>query len=172
MIDDQVTAALNHQINKEIYSAYLYVAMVAYFEARSLGGFSSWMQVQVREELSHAEKMFRYLVERGGALRLDAIDAPPSQWVSPLSVFESALHHETVVTKSINDLMDVALAARDHATAQFLQWFVGEQVEEEASFDAVVQQLRLAGDNGAAIMMLDRELATRVFTPPAAGPGA
>ena len=169
MIDEKVRTALCLQINKELYSAYFYVAMVAYFEGKNLKGFSNWMQVQVKEEMTHADKMLRYLLDRGGKPHFDAIDQPPSEWVSPLALFESALHHETVVTKSINDLLDVALAARDHATAQFLQWFVSEQVEEEASFGAVVEQLRMAGDNGAAIMMIDRELATRVFTPPAAG---
>lgn len=171
MIDERVSSALSSQINKELYSAYLYVAMTAYFESRSLRGFSSWMQVQVKEEMTHAEKLLRFVLERGGHAHFDAIGQPPAEWATPLALFEAALQHERVVTQSINELVDVAVAARDHATTHFLQWFVDEQVEEEANFDAVVQQLRLAGDHGAALMLLDRELGARVFTPPAPAAG-
>jgi len=168
MIDERVCSALNRQLGAEIYSAYMYVAMASYFERKNLKGFANWMRVQVQEELAHAEKFHKYIVERGGRPVFGSIDSPPAQWASVLALFEAAYEHETKVTRSINELVDTALAARDHATDQFLQWFVAEQVEEESSFDEVIQQLRLADNNGAALLMMDRELATRVFTPPGA----
>jgi ferritin len=170
MIDEKVSAALNKQLRSELYSGYLYAAMYSYFESRNLKGFANWMGVQVQEELAHAQKLIEYMLERGGKPEFGSIDAPPTEWESPLAVYEAAYEHERGVTQSINDLVDVALAVRDHATATMLQWYVTEQVEEEASFDQIVQQLGLAGDNGAALLMMDRELAARVFTPPGAVP--
>ena len=166
MIDEAVCSALNRQLRAELYSAYMYVAMASYFEQKNLKGFANWMRVQIQEELSHAEKFHRYIVDRGGQPVFASIDAPPAQWASALGLFEAAYEHETKVTRSINELVDTALSARDHATEQFLQWFVAEQVEEESSFDEVIQQLRLADNNGAALLMMDREMAGRVFTPP------
>jgi len=170
MIDDKVCAALNAQLRSELYSGYLYAAMYSYFESRNLKGFANWMGIQVQEELAHAQKLIEYILERGGQPEFRSIDAPPSEWESPLDVYEAAYEHERVVTQSINDLVDVAMAARDHATATMLQWYVTEQVEEEATFDQIVQQLGLASDNGAALLMIDRELAGRVYTPPGAVP--
>jgi ferritin len=166
MIDDKVRAALNGQYNAELYSAYLYMAMASYFESKNLKGFAKWMRIQVQEEAAHAQKFHDYILERGGRAAFGAIEAPKADWDSVLAVFEFAYSHEVVVTRSINNLVDVATEAHDHATYNFLQWFVAEQVEEEASFDGIVQQLRLAGNNGAALLMLDRELATRTFVPP------
>ncbi len=173
MIDDKVCAAITAQINAELYSAYLYLAMSSWFDARNLKGFAGWMRVQIQEELAHAQKLHEYVLERGGKPDFSRVEAPPARWDSALAVFESAYEHEQGVTRAINELVDVGVSAKDHATVNFLQWFVGEQVEEEASFDASIQQLRLAGDNGAALLMLDREMAARVFalTPGAGGKG-
>jgi ferritin len=165
MIDHKVCAALNAQINAEIYSAYLYLAMSSWFDARNLKGLAGWMNVQIQEELFHAQKQHQYVLERGGKPEFGRVEAPPAQWDTPLAVFECAYEHEQSVTRAINDLVELGASAKDHATVNFLQWFVGEQVEEEASFDAIVQQLRLAGDNGAALLMLDREMAARAFVP-------
>jgi ferritin len=124
------------------------------------------MHIQVQEEFAHAQKLIEYILERGGKPEFGSVDAPDSEWESPLGVYEAAYEHEKAVTRSINGLVDIAVAAKDHATATMLQWYVTEQVEEEANFDQIVQQLRLASDNGAALLMIDRELGARVFTPP------
>ena len=167
MLDVKMEKALNDQIVAEMYSAYLYLSMAAYLDAEGLGGFATWMRAQFQEEQSHALKMFDYVGERGGRVRLGAIDAPPSDWDSPLEVFEQTLSHEQMVTGLINELVDLALDLSDHATDNFLRWFVTEQVEEEDSADSIRQQLKLIGDNGQGLLMLDRELGTRVYTPPA-----
>lgn len=167
MISEKIQEAFNKQINAELYSSYLYLSMSAYFETISLGGFANWMRCQAQEELLHAMKFFTFVSERGGKVLLTPIDGPPTRWDSPLHAFQDAYSHEQKVTALINGLVDVALQERDHASAAFLQWFVTEQVEEEASADKVVQQLKLAGDAGGGLFMIDRELATRVFTMPA-----
>jgi len=169
MIDPKMEKALNKQIVAEFYSAYLYLSMAAYFDAQGLAGFAQWMRSQFQEEQAHAFKMFNYVAERGGRVKLGEIDAPPSDWSSPLEVFEETLKHEQKVTGLINELVDLALDLSDHATDNFLRWFVTEQVEEEDSVDKVLSQLKLVGDNGQGLMMLDRELGARVFTPPADG---
>jgi len=167
MIHAKMEKALNGQINEEVFSAYLYMSMAAYLESINLKGAAQWMTVQVREELSHAEKIYRYLVERGGRVVLDAVKKPKIEWDSPLQVFEEALAHEQHITGCFNDLADLALQLGDHATGNTLQWFVNEQVEEESSADDVIQQLKLAGDFGGGLFMIDRELGRRTFTPPA-----
>ena len=167
MLDAKMEKALNDQIVAEMYSAYLYLSMAAYLDGEGLGGFAQWMRAQFQEEQSHALKMFNYVGERGGRVRLGAIDAPPSDWNSPLEVFEQTLAHEQMVTGLINKLVDLALEISDHATDNFLRWFVTEQVEEEDSADSIRQQLKLIGDNGQGLLMLDRELGARVYTPPA-----
>jgi len=169
MLSERMQEALNAQINAEWYSEYLYYSMSAYFESTGLPGMANWMNAQAQEEHIHAMKIYDYVNERGGRVVLRAIGAPPAEWESPLAVFEAALAHERKVPGLINDLMDLALSEKDHATAQFLQWFVEEQVEEEASADAIVQQLRWIGESGHGLLMLDKELGTRVFTPPATG---
>ena len=166
MISKKVEAALNKQVNAEIYSAYLYLSMSAYFHGVNLDGFAGWMRVQAMEELSHADKIYHYIVERGGRVVLSSIEEPKNTWPSVLSVFEDVYEHEQKVTSMINDLVDLAIAQKDHATHSMLQWFVDEQVEEEAGADGIVQQLRLIGDNSGALFMLNRELGQRVFTPP------
>jgi len=167
MLSQKMQAAINTQINKEIYSAYLYLSMAAYCDSINLKGFASWMTVQVQEELSHAQKLFNYLPERGGKVILQPIDGPETEWESPLALFEHVYEHEQYVTSLINGLVKLARAEDDYATESFLKWFIDEQVEEEASASEVVEQIKLAGDRGGGIFMLDKELGARVFTPPA-----
>ena len=171
MINKKMLDAFNEQINAELYSAYLYLSMAAHFKAANLPGFANWMTVQVQEETMHAMKFYNYVLSRGGKVKLTAIDAPPTSWKSPLEVFEATYEHEQKVTGLINNLVNLAIAEKDHAANMFLQWFVNEQVEEEANADALVQQLRMAKDAPGAMLMIDRELAARVFTPPTAGGG-
>jgi len=168
MIKEIIQDALNKQINPELYSSYLYLSMSAYFESINLKGCANWMRVQTQEELVHAMKFYDYLIERGGKVVLSSIESPPTEWPSPLAIFENAYQHEQKVTGLINKLVDLAIVEKDHATNNFLQWFVSEQVEEEASADEVVQKIKLMGDTHGGIFMLDRELAQRVFTPPTA----
>jgi len=168
MINKKMEKALNAQVNAELYSAYLYLSMESYFKSLNLNGFANWMRVQTQEEVTHATKIYDFLNERGGRALLKAIEGPPTTWDSPLATFEAAYAHEQKVTSLINDLVDLAIKEKDHATNNFLQWFVNEQVEEEASADAVVQQLKIMADAPGGIFMLDRELAQRVFTPPTA----
>ena len=169
MLKEKIQKALNQQVNAELYSSYLYLAMAAYFETINLKGFANWMRVQTQEELVHAMKFYDFIIERGGKAVLSSIEGPPTEWPSPLAVFEQAYEHEQKVTGLINNLVDLSMAEQDHATNNFLQWFVAEQVEEEASADEVVQKIKLMGDASGGLFMLDRELAQRVFTPPAAG---
>ncbi len=169
MLNDKMAQELNKQLNAELYSAYLYLSMAAYFYSLNLNGFANWMTVQNQEETLHAMKFYNYINERGGRIKLVQIDSPPTTWNSPLEVFEETLKHEVKVTGLINNLVDLAIAERDHAANAFLQWFVTEQVEEEASANEIIQNLKLAGNDPHALFMLDRELGTRVFTPPAAG---
>ena len=168
MIKEKIQDALNKQINAELYSSYLYLSMSAYFESINLKGCANWMRVQTQEELVHAMKFYDYLIERGGKVVLSSIESPPTEWPSPLAIFEQAYQHEQKVTGLINELVDLAIAEKDHATNIILQWFVSEQVEEEASADEVVQKIKLMGDARGGIFMLDRELAQRVFAPPTA----
>jgi ferritin len=167
-MDKKMQEALNKQLNAEIYSAYLYLSMSAYFHSINLDGFANWMRVQWQEELAHGLKFYDYVNERGGRVTLQPVEAPPSEWGSPLALFEDVYRHEQKVTGMINKLVDLAVKARDHATNNFLQWFVAEQVEEEASADEVVQKLKLVGDDASALFMIDRELAQRVFVAPTA----
>jgi ferritin len=167
MIGKKMQNALNEQVNAELYSAYLYLAMEAFFESANLPGFANWMRVQTQEEVSHAMKIYDYVNERGGRVMLKQIAAPPAEWKSPLAVFEAAYKHEQKVTGLINDLVDLAIEEKDHAANMFLQWFVNEQVEEEKNAEEIVQKLKLMADAPGAMYMLDNEMAQRVFTPPA-----
>ena len=167
MIGKKVEDAINRQINAELYSAYLYLSMNAYFHSVNLAGFANWMRVQALEEFTHADKFYGYLVSRGGRVKLAAVAAPPAAWKSPLNAFEEVLKHEQKVTALVNGLVDLSLKEKDHATANFLNWFVAEQVEEEDSVNEVVQKLRLLGSDGGGLFMMDRDMATRVFTAPA-----
>jgi ferritin len=168
MISKKMEEALNEQVNAEMYSAYMYLSMEAYFKSQNLNGFANWMRAQAQEEMMHAIKIYDFINERGGKVTLKAIDGPPTQWRSPLAVFEAVYAHEQKVTGLINELVDLAIKEKDHATNTFLQWFVNEQVEEEASADEVVQQLKMMKDAPGGMFMLNRELGQRVFTPPAA----
>jgi ferritin len=167
MLKPTVYQALNDQMNAEFYSAHLYLSMAGYCQSKNLKGFANWFQVQVQEETFHAMKFFTFILERGQAPVLEGMEKPQSTWESPLAVFESTQVHEQYVTDRIHKLMDIALKESDHATANVLQWYVGEQVEEEANVDGLLQQLRMVKDNASALFMIDRELATRVFISPA-----
>jgi ferritin len=166
MISDQMTAALNAQMNREMYSAYLYMAMSSQANAMGLKGFANWLMVQYHEEMFHAMKFYEYLHSQGGAVELKAIDEPPARFASALEMFTKTLEHEQFVTRCINDLMDLAIAGKDHATRIFLQWYVSEQVEEEENDNDMIAQLKLIKDNPHGLLMLDRELAGRATTVP------
>jgi ferritin len=166
MIHKKMEKAINEQINWELYSAYLYFSMAAFFESVNLKGFSSWMRVQTMEEQTHVKRFYDFLTARGGRVVLTEIKAPPTEWKSPLHAFEETLKHEQHVTSRINKLVDLALELKDHATNSFLKWFVDEQVEEEESVDAVLQGLKLNKNNPSGLFMIDKELAQRAFVPP------
>ena len=166
MINEKLEKAFNEQINKEFYSEYLYLSMQAYFERLNLKGFVNWISVQVQEERAHAMGMFDYLNRRGGSVVLETIAKPQTDWKSPLDVFEDVLKHEEYVTSTINALTDVADEVKDRAAISFLDWYLKEQVEEEDNVGQVLATLRLIGDDKKALLMLDKELATRTFTAP------
>jgi len=166
MLDKEIQDALNAQMNFEMFSANIYMSMAAWFDSQNLTGLANWMKIQYSEESFHFTKFYDYIDERGGRVLLSGMDAPPTEWDSPLAAFEHALSHEQIVTGRINDLITLAAGKNDHATQGFLQWFVAEQVEEEASVDGIVQQLKLMQGAPGALFMLDRELGQRVFTPP------
>ncbi|GAB1467862.1 ferritin [Candidatus Cloacimonadota bacterium] len=168
MISQKLQDAINAQINRELYSEYLYISMQAWFASQNLDGFANWMDAQGKEERFHAMKFFNYIIERGGKVELKAIAQPTVDFQTPLNAFQASLEHEQFVTRSINDLMDIAIEEKDHASKGVLQWFVDEQVEEEASVDKIVNRLKMVGDNAHAVFMIDAELAQRVFTPPVA----
>lgn len=167
MLSKKMEKAFNDQVNAELYSSYLYLAMSAYFKSIDLTGCANWMRIQVQEEMMHAMKLYDYISERGGLVALGAIEAPQAKWKSALDAFESTLKHEQLVTSLINTLMDLAVKEKDHAAQVFLQWFVAEQVEEEATASGIVNKVKLAGKTGGGLFMIDNELAQRVFTPPA-----
>ncbi|HDZ22827.1 hypothetical protein LCGC14_0401940 [marine sediment metagenome] len=169
MLKKKIQTAFNKQLNAEVYSAYLYWSMSAHFESLNLKGFASWMRIQALEEMTHAEKFFNFINERSGRVQLTAIEGPPTEWDSPLAIFQATYTHEVKVSGMINKLADLAVAESDHASQVFLQWFVNEQVEEESSADAAVQRLKLAADAPGALFLIDQELGQRVFVPPAAG---
>ena len=171
MIHAEMEKAINEQINAELYSAYLYLSMSAYFQSQNLPGFANWMRVQFQEETLHALKFYDYLNERGGRVKLAAIDAPAQEWPSTLAVFEETLAHERKVTALINKLVDLSLKLSDHATNIMLQWFVTEQVEEEATAEQVLLELKMIEGNSSALFLMNRELGARVFTPPPATKG-
>lgn len=166
MIKKEVLNALNEQINAESYSAYMYLSMAAYFEHIGLSGFANWMKVQYQEESAHALKFFNYVTERGGKVTLKPIAQVPVDFESIVDVYEKTLVHETNVTELINNLMNVAVAASDHASQSFLKWFIDEQVEEEANVEKILLTLKLINGEGNGIFMMDREFGQRVFVDP------
>ncbi len=167
MFPKKVEKALNDQINAEFFSAYLYLSMSAYLNDISLVGFANWTRAQYEEEMFHAMKMYDFVLERGGKIKLKAIEAPKHKWKDIIDVFEEILEHEQKITGLINDLVTLSIDERDHATVNFLQWFVDEQVEEESSVSDILAQLKLVGGNGSGLFMLDREAAQRKFIKPA-----
>jgi ferritin len=169
MINEKMEQAFNDQINKEFYSEYLYLAMKSYFADLNLQGFVNWFDVQVQEEHAHGMGMYDYLLERGGKVVLEAIDKPILEGSNPVELFEQVLKHEEFVTSRINALMDVAEEVKDRAALSFLNWYLKEQVEEESSVGGVLATLKLIGDDKKALLMLDKDLATRVFNAPVIG---
>ena len=161
MLTQSINDALNKQINEELFSAYLYLAMSAKSDSMGLAGFANWFRLQYQEELSHADRFFNYILERGGEVDLDAIGKPEVGSVTPLELFEKGLSHEQHITACIFKLKDLARSESDHATDVFLEWFVSEQVEEEATTQAVIDQLRMVKDNSSGLFLIDRELSGR-----------
>lgn len=162
MVNEKMEAALNAQLNAEVYSGYLYLSMAAYFEDIDLSGFANWMRVQAEEELEHGMKFYDYIIKRGASVTLEAIEKPQTEWKSPIDAFEHVLSHEKTVTSLINDLVDLAIEEKDHATNNFLQWFVEEQVEEEENAMEILAKVKLAGDNNSIIYALNEEFSGRV----------
>lgn len=169
MLSDKLQAAMNEQMKNEFFSAYLYMAMSGYFQAEDLPGFASWMRIQALEEMTHGEKFFNFLCDVGSRTELLPVPGPQNDFESPLAAFEYGLEHEKFVTDSINKLMDLAKKESDHAAQIMLQWFVTEQVEEEASFSLIIRKLKRVEGDGRGLLLLDQELGQRTFVPPAAG---
>ena len=163
MIKEKMLNALNEQINAEQYSSLLYLSMSAYFSNMGLPGFANWMYIQFQEEMTHANKFFKYVIERGGKVELKSIAQMPVEFNGVIDVFEKTQAHEQHVTALINNLMDIAIEERDHACQSFLKWFVDEQVEEEANVQEILDTLKLINGQGNGIFMLDREMRQRVF---------
>ena len=167
MLKPKVEKALNEQINKELFSAYLYQSMSAHASHIGLEGVANWMNVQAEEEMFHARKIYNYIDEQGGKIILQAIEQPDTEFASAKDMFEKSLAHEQFITKSINDLVTLAREEQDYATEIFLSWYVTEQVEEEANVNAILDKLNLIGEGGRGIFMFDKELSGRTFTPEA-----
>jgi len=160
-MNERIEKAFNEQINEELYSSYVYLAMAAHFEGMNLEGFANWMRHQAQEEVEHAMRFFTHINRRGGRVVLKAIGEPPEDFGSPLEAFQKALAHEQHITGTINALYELAVEEKDYPAQIELQWFIDEQVEEEENTGNVVELLKLAGDNKGALLMLDRELAKR-----------
>ncbi len=166
MITKKLEKEINDQINRELYSAYLYLSMSAWFKSQNLDGFATWMHVQYEEESFHAMKLFDYIVERGGTIELQAIDKPDNEFNDVIHVFELTLEHERFITDCINNLMNIAIEEKDHAAKSFLQWYIDEQVEEEANVDKLLTTLKMVQANPHTLYMMDKELASRTFVAP------
>jgi ferritin len=158
--------SLNEQMNRELFSAYLYMSMSSYCSSKGLKGFANWFMVQYHEEMFHAMKFYEYINLQGGRAILKAMPQPPSAFESPLDLFNKTLDHEQFITKSINELMELAIAEKDHATQIILQWYVTEQVEEESNDNEIISQLKIIKDDPQGIILFDRELAGRITTVP------
>jgi len=166
MLSQKLLDGLNKQINEEYYSSYLYQAMVGYFADMNLDGCAHWMKMQAEEEHLHGLKIFDYVAERGGRIELFEVAKPPMEWESPRAAFEAALEHEKYMTENISKLADLAIEERDHATNNLMQWYVSEQVEEEAQVDDILKKLNMMGDTGTGLFLMDRELLKRVAPTP------
>jgi ferritin len=167
MLNPDFQKVLNEQVKQEYYSSYLYLAMAAYCDSLNLAGFSHWMRLQADEEREHAMRFYDYILDRGGKVALQALPQPPSDFGSPVQVFEQALAHEQEVTSMIHDLYRRASVAQDHASQVFLQGFITEQVEEERTATQILETLRMAGEDKTALLLVDRELAARSAGGPA-----
>lgn len=167
MLSKKMAKALAEQMNKEAYSGYLYLGMSSYAASIGLNGIANWFMVQFQEEISHAQKFYNYLGQQGERVMLETIDKPPQDFSSAADLFEKTLEHEQKVTKMINDLVALAREEKDNATEIFLQWYVTEQVEEEANAQELLQKVKLVGEGGNGLFMIDNELAKRTFVPPA-----
>jgi ferritin len=161
MLNQKIQDAMNEQIKNELYSAYLYLSMAAYSEAENLLGFAHWLRFQAQEEVEHAMKFYNFIHERGGRVTLHAIEQPPAEFESALQIFEETLAHEQKVTSMIHDIYALALEHKDYPSQVFLHWFIDEQVEEEATATEILETLRMVGDQGQGLLMLDRQLAQR-----------
>lgn len=169
MLKKKVQDALNDQLREEYYSAYLYLSMSAYAESVNLPGFAHWMRLQYDEEIMHVMKFYAYIQDRGGRVKLLAIDEPPADFKGPMDLFEKTLAHERHVSGRIRKIYGLAVKENDYESQVFLQWFITEQIEEEKTADDILQTLKRAGDDGHAILMIDRELGARQSAA-AAGP--
>lgn len=169
MLSKKVEEALNKQINAEFWSAQLYLSMSAHFAKEGKSGFANWFKVQALEENDHAVKIFDYIISRGGTVNIEPIGKVEHTWESPLAAFKSALSHEKVVTRMIDDLVTLSHDEKDYASVSMLQWFVDEQVEEEETAQEYVDSLEMIKDNGFGIYTLDKELKSRQYTPIASG---
>ena len=163
MLNPKVEEAINEQINAELYSAFLYLSMSAYFQRQNLPGFAKWTYVQYLEETTHALKFFNYVNERGGSVKLAAIKEPPTEWKNPVDVYDAIYKHEQLVTSLIYRIVDIAIQERDHASNNMLQWYVVEQVEEEANASLILEQLKRIGNAQESLYVLDKELGMRLF---------
>lgn len=168
MLKNEMIQVLNEQLNKEFYSAYKYLGMSAFASSKGFNGVASWFFTQYQEENAHGLKLYRYLDDQGAQIDLKAIKAVSSEYSSIMDAFQKALAHERVMTESLNDLSDQALTAKDHATYNLLQWYVLEQVEEEAIFGEIIDKLNIVGDNGPGLYSIDKELGSRQFVDPTA----
>lgn len=166
MLSEKLMKSINDQLNFELYSGNIYLAMQSYCASNDLNGFANFFKVQVQEETFHAMKFFDYLIQMDGKVNIEALPAPKNQYESVLHAFKDALGHEKIVTQRIYNLMDIATDEREHATISLLKWFIDEQVEEENNFTNIVKRLERSGNDSAALYMLDTELAARIFTPP------
>jgi len=166
-MNKRVADALIKQVNKEFFSAYLYLAMEQHLEADGMSGMANWMHQQFLEEQFHANKMMKYINARGSKVVLEQIDQPKVEWDSIADIFDDVLEHEKSITESINAIQVIAVEENDFATMSFLQWYIDEQIEEEENAEAIIKQISLIGDNGYGLLMLDKEMAQRTFTQPA-----
>lgn len=169
MIKETLNNSINKQINEEMYSAYLYLSMSAYFEELSLKGFANWMKIQVQEEIAHAMGLYDYLHARDGKVELEAIAKPNCEWHSAVEVFEAVYKHEQYITCKISELMETAEAEKDRAALSFLQWYIKEQVEEESTAKDILAKLKFAGEDTNALLLIDNELGQRTFNAPTIG---
>jgi ferritin len=166
MISEKMQMELNEQVNKEFYSAYMYLGMSAYCNTLGLTGFAHWMRMQYEEESMHVTKMYDYILGQGGAIHLKAIEEPPQEYGTPMEIFKLTLEHEQFITSMIHKLMDLAVTEKDYATQTFLQWYVTEQVEEEANVHDILAPLKMVGDDKGGLMMIDQQLAKRLKPAP------